>query len=292
MTTTSETTTRNDARSSPGTVLVTGGTGTTGRRVADRLRAGAHPARIASRAGAPRFDWHDRDTWAGTVDGIAAAYLAYSPDLAFPGAAETIGAFARFAVERGVTRLVLLSGRGEPRAQHAEELVQEAGAEWTIVRCAMFAQNFSEGVFAGQVMEGVVAMHVDDVLEPFVDVEDVADVAVAALTDPRHGGEVYELTGPRLLTFTEALTMIADVIGQPVAYVKVDVDDLVARLTRSGLPASEASLLVTLLDDVLDGHNSHLCDGVERALGRPAHDFADFVATAAAAGAWAAMEPA
>jgi uncharacterized protein YbjT (DUF2867 family) len=267
------------------TILLTGGTGTTGRRIAARLAG--HRVRIASRAGTPRFDWHDRDSWPAVLDGVTAAYLAYSPDLTLPGAAETVGAFARTAAERGVSHLVLLSGRGEQQAELAEQLVRDAGADWTIVRCAMFAQNFSEGAFADQVLAGAVALHVDDVPEPFVDVDDIADVAAAALTEPRHRNQVYELTGPRLLTFADALATIGEAIGQPVAYVKVRADELVAGLAAAGVAAADAAALVDLFGEILDGRNSQVADGVERALGRPARDFTAFVAAATAAGCWA-----
>ena len=273
----------------PTTILVTGGTGKTGRRVADRLAARGLSVRIGSRAGSPPFDWHDRATWPAAVDGVDAAYLAYAPDLAFPGAAETVGDFARFAVERGVRRLVLLSGRGEEGAERAERLVQQAGAEWTVVRCAVFAQNFTEGDFVGQVLDGAVAMHVDDVPEPFVDVDDIAAVATAALTEDGHAGQVYELTGPRLLTFGEALTVIGRAIGRPVAYVRVSVDELHAGLVAAGLPADDATHFIDLFTEILDGRNSSVADGVQRALGRPARNFDEVVAEAAAAGAWGAV---
>jgi uncharacterized protein YbjT (DUF2867 family) len=266
------------------TILLTGGTGTTGRRIADRLRG--HRVRIASRSGEPRFDWHDRATWPAVLDGVTAAYLAYAPDLTLPGAAETVGEFARAAVDHGVSRLVLLSGRGEQRAQLAEQLVQQAGADWTIVRCAMFAQNFSEGAFAGQILDGAVALHVDDVPEPFLDVEDIADVAAAALTDPRHRNQVYELTGPRLLTFAEALATIGGAIDRRVVYAKVSAADLAAGLEAEGVPPTDAAALVELFGEIFDGRNSHLNDGVQRALGRPPRDFGEFVAAAADAGAW------
>lgn len=184
-----------------------GGTGKTGRRVAQRLAARGVPTRIGSRSGEPAFDWEDRATWPAVLSGVRAAYLAYYPDLAVPGAAATVGDFARLAVQRGVRRLVLLSGRGEQEAQHAEKPVAEAGAEWTVVRATWFSQNFSESYLLDGVLSGRLALPVDGVPEPFVDADDIADVAVAALTEDGHAGQVYELTGPRLLTylFTEVL---------------------------------------------------------------------------------------
>src|SRR5919109_1200107 len=113
------------------TTLVLGGTsGKTGRRVSERLQARGVATRSASRSTAPAFDWGDRATWAPVLDGVSAAYIAYVPDLAVPGAAETVGAFAEQAVAAGVRRIVLLSGRGEEEAQRTEQLVAAAGADW------------------------------------------------------------------------------------------------------------------------------------------------------------------
>ncbi|WP_040592525.1 SDR family oxidoreductase, partial [Mesorhizobium metallidurans] len=179
--------------------LILGGTGKTGRRLAERLTAQGLPVRIGSRSGTPAFDWQDRSTWAPALDGVDAVYISYYPDLAVPGAAEAVGAFAELAVERGVTRLVLLSGRGETEAQRAEEMLKASGADWTILRCAWFSQNFSEGFLVESLLEGEVALPVGNVGEPFVDADDIAEAAFVVLTQPGHVGQLYELTGPRLL---------------------------------------------------------------------------------------------
>ena len=270
--------------SEPRPILVTGGTGKTGRRVAARLTAAGRPVRIGSRQGQPPFDWHDPATWGPALDGTAAAYLAYSPDIGFTGAADIVGDVARTAVTAGVRRLVLLSGRSEDGAQRAERLVQSSGADWTIVRAAVFAQNFTEGAFAGSIAEGILPMPVADIAEPFIDVDDIADVATAALLDDRHVGRLYEVTGPRLLTFTEALAIL--VPDCPVAYVHVAPAEMTAGLIAAGLPADEAAELVTLFTTILDGRNTPIADGVQRALGRAPRDFSDYVRRTAATGVW------
>ena len=164
--------------------LVLGGTGKTGRRVAKRLRARGLPVRIGSRSAEPRFDWNDAATWASVLQGVGAVYITYQPDLAVPGAVEAVWSFTKAALEAGVRRMVLLSGRGEEEAQRAEQALQDTGAEWTIVRATWFAQNFSEGFLLDAVLAGEVALPAGDVGEPFVDVDDIADVAVAALRKP------------------------------------------------------------------------------------------------------------
>jgi uncharacterized protein YbjT (DUF2867 family) len=191
------------------TTLVLGGTGKTGRRVAERLIARGVPTRLGSRSGRPPFNWEDRTTWAPVLQNVESAYVSFYPDLAVPGAAETVGSFAKLAVANGVRRLVLLSGRGEKEAQISEQAVQGSGSDWTIVRSSWFNQNFSEGAMLEPVLGGEVALPVGDVAEPFIDAEDIADVVCAALTEDRHAGQLYEVTGPRLLTFAEAVRELA-----------------------------------------------------------------------------------
>ncbi|WP_435651805.1 NmrA family transcriptional regulator [Kitasatospora purpeofusca] len=264
------------------TVLVTGGTGKTGSRVAERLTALGHTARIGSRTAPVPFDWADDSTWDAALEGVDAAYLAYYPDLAFPGAVETVGAFARRAAKAGVGRLVLLSGRGEEAAQAAEAAVAEAGTGWTVVRCAWFDQNFSESFFLDPVLAGELALPTGVAVEPFVDVDDIADVAAAALTEDGHDGEVYELTGPRLLSFADVAAELSAATGREIRFAAVSLEEYRAVLATVGLPGEFADLFSM----VLDGRNARLADGVQRALGRPPRDFADYARSAAASGVW------
>ena len=269
------------------TTLVLGGTGKTGRRVVQRLKARGLPVRVGSRAGDPPFQWHDPATWAPVLRNVEAAYVAYYPDLAVPGATDTIRAFAAQAVASGVRRLVLLSGRGEVEAQRSEEAVRDSGAEWTLLRSSWFAQDFSEHFLLDQVLSGEVALPVGSVTEPFVDAEDIADVAVAALTEDRHAGELYELSGPRLLTFAGAVAEIAQASGREIRYVEVPMTAYARALAEHGVPAEFVALITYLFTEVMDGRNAHLTDGVQRALGRTPRDFRDYARQAAATGVFA-----
>jgi uncharacterized protein YbjT (DUF2867 family) len=203
-------------------------------------------------------------------------YLTYYPDLAFPGALADIQAFCELAVSSGIRRVVLLSGRGEPMAEAAERAVQSSGADWTIVRCSWFMQNFSEGFMLDPVLSGVIALPSADVAEPFVDVDDIADVVVAALTQEGHGGKLYELTGPRLLTFADVAAELSKATGRDIAYVPVTVEQFTAGAREQGLPEEEIEGLIGLFADVLDGRNASLADGVRQVLGREARDFSDY----------------
>ncbi|QJW37148.1 NAD(P)H-binding protein [Cellulosimicrobium protaetiae] len=277
------------ASTTTGPVLVLGATGKTGRRVADRLDALGIPVRRASRSGAVRFDWEDEATWGPAVTGAEAVYVVYVPDLAVPGSPETVARFAALAREAGVRRLVLLSGRGEVEAQRAEGLVADAFPARTVVRCAFFAQNFSESFLLDPVLDGVLALPVDQVAEPFVDLEDVADVAVAALTRDGHAGRVYELTGPRAITFAEAVAEITAASGRDVSFVPITMDEFVAGLRAIGLPDDVVGLMRYLFTEVLDGRGTPVADGVRQALGREPRDFRDFAAREAAT--WSVRGP-
>lgn len=267
-------------------VLVLGATGKTGRRVVERLTLAGVPVRAGHRASEPPFDWDEPTTWATALDGAASAYISYYPDLAAPGAVEATSAFARLAVEMGVLRLVLLAGRGEDEAERAEQAVRDSGADLTIVRSTWFMQNFSEGDFRGQVLSGNVTLPAGDQVEPFVDADDIADVAVAALTEDGHVGELYELTGPRLLSFAEAIEEIANATGQEIRYAPVSVDEFASAMAAQNVPGEAIEIFSFLFGEILDGRNAHLTDGVRRALGREPRDFRDFVKDAAVAGVW------
>lgn len=265
-------------------ILVLGGTGKTGRRVFRRLADQGEAVRVGSRRGEPRFDWEDPTTWGPALRGARSAYVAYHPDFASPGAVDTVGSPAELAVRYDVSRLVLLAGRGEAEAELAEDAVRASGARLTVLRSSWFAQNFSEDYMLEHVLRGVVTLPAGDTAEPFIDADDIADVAVAALTDEAHIGQVYELTGPRPLTFSEAVAEIARATGREIRYVPVTTEEHAAAAARDGVPTEVIELLTYLFGEVLDGRNVHPADGVQRALGREPRDFAQYARDAAATG--------
>ncbi|GHH35774.1 NmrA family NAD(P)-binding protein [Streptomyces candidus] len=271
--------TTNENTEQNNTVLVTAASGKTGRRVAERLAAHGVDVRAGSRKGEVRFDWEDEGSWGPALAGADAAYVTYYPDLAAPGAVDAMRTFGRTAREQGLTRLVLLSGRGEPEAVEAESALREAWgspAGMTVVRAAFFAQNFSEGAMGEGVAAGEIAFPAGDTAEPWVDADDLADVVVATLTEPGHGGEVYDVTGPRLLTFAEVAAEIGRAAGREVRYVPVTVEQYASALQGFGLPEAEAQWLADLFGTLLDGHNATTTDGVRTVLGREARDFRTF----------------
>lgn len=270
-------------------VLVLGGTGKTGRRIATRLKAMGVPIRIGSRSSLPSFDWHNNATWDACLNGVAAVYINYAPDLAMPGATDAIQTLVDRAKTHKVRHLVLLSGRGEEEAQACERIVQDSDIAWTVVRASWFNQNFSEGAFVEMVQAGQITLPNVVTPEPFVDVNDIADIVVAALTEPGHAGELYEVTGPRMMTIADVATELSQATGRDIRYVPVPHGAFLTGLVESGAPKDAVWMLDYLFSTVLDGRNAHLTDGVQRALGRPPKDFADYARELAATGVWRAV---
>ncbi|MEM8493031.1 MAG: NAD(P)H-binding protein [Pseudomonadota bacterium] len=266
--------------------LVLGGTGKTGRRIVDRLRAGGHDVRVGSRSATPSFDWDNESSWEDCLRDVTAVYLTYAPDLAMPGAVDAIRGFVDLAKRRGVRRLVLLSGRGEEEAQACERVVQGSDLEWTIVRASWFNQNFSEGAFIDMVMSGAITLPAGEQVEPFVDVDDIADVATAALIEDHHIGQVYELTGPRPMSLADVAADLSNATGREIVYLDVPHESFIEEVKKSGAPRDVVWMLDYLFSTVLDGRNSHVCDGVQRALGREPRDFSEYARRTADTGIW------
>lgn len=266
-------------------ILVIGATGKTGRRVASRLEARSIPVRRGSRSSVTPFDWEAPETWAPALRGARAAYVTYFPDLAFPGAVEKLESLCETARDVGVEHLVLLSGRGEHHARLGEEVVRNSGVDFTIVRAAWFAQNYSEGYLRDPVLAGVLPMPGGDVAEPIIDIDDIADVVVAALTEEGHRGELYEVTGPRLMTFADMASDLSRATGREIRHIPISFEAFHETIAEAG-GAFVADVFTAIARETLDGRNAHTTDGVMRALGRPPHDFADFARAAARTGAW------
>jgi uncharacterized protein YbjT (DUF2867 family) len=275
-------------------ILVLGATGKTGRRIVDRLAAGGHPVRAASRSSAARFDnavrfdWNDETTWDAALTGATRIYLA------LPLTPVPVHRFIERAVEAGAQRLVALSGRGADTWQtgfgqdmvELEQAVQASGVKWTILRASNFAQNFTEDAFAELVVAGEVALPVGGVPEPFVDVEDVADVAVALLTEESWSGRIVEVTGPESITWGDAVARIAQASGRDVRFVDLPPQEYAALLASQGLPPEDAAVLDAMFAESRRGLLSEPTDGVRDVLGRAPRPFVDYVTRAAAAGAW------
>ena len=261
-------------------ILVISKNGKTGSRVNERLQALGYATRPVSRSTHPSFDWEKPETWRSAIEGTPSAYVTYQPDLAVPDAEPAIREFVRIAPEAGLKHIVLLSGRGEDGAQRAEEVLRSSGISWNIVRASWFFQNFSESF--------MLALPAGDTVEPFVDADDIADVAVAALAEPGHRNKLFEVTGPRALTFAQCIGEISEALDRPVKYTRVPIDAYIDTLRKQGVAEDMQWLLRELFTVVFDGRNSNVMFGVEEALGRPATDFKTYVQKTADSGVWSA----
>lgn len=268
-------------------ILIIGSNGKTGARVQQQLQALGVNTRGVSRSGTPAFDWDDQTTWRTAMAGTRAAYVTFQPDLAVPGAEQTIRAFVQLAIELGLQHIVLLSGRGEDGAQRAERVLQQSGLAWNVVRASWFNQNFSEGFMIEGILNGELALPANTVLEPFIDIDDIAEVAVAALTRPELHNQLFEVTGPRAMSFAQCVEEISAAVGYPVKYTPIPLDAFIGALHDQGAPDAMQWLMRELFSVVLDGRNSQVMTGVEDVLGRPATDFSDYIKKVLASGAWA-----
>lgn len=267
-------------------ILVLGGTGKTGKRVADRLKQQNIPVRIGSRNANPSFEWNNPSNWHEVLKGIKKIYISYAPDLAVPGSAEAITTLMEAAKIAKVQKLVLLSGRGEKEAQACEAIVMASGIDWTILRANWFMQNFSEGFFFDSIMAGEFVIPEVNAQDPFIDADDIADVAIAALFDDKHSKKIYELTGPRLISFEKAVATISSAIGRPVSFRQISMDDYVAMLREYQVPEDYVWLVQYLFSEVMDGRNESVTGDVKEVLGREPISFEEFVIKTNKTGTW------
>lgn len=268
-------------------ILVLGGKGKTGRRIAERLINLGHNVRIGSRSENPSFDWHQPAGWPAVLEGIEKMYITYQPDLAVPGAKEAIEALTKVAKQQGVQQLVILSGKGEVEAQRCEQIVLNCGVEATVVRASWFSQNFSESFFLEPILEGVVALPNADNPAPYVDANDIADVVVEILLNKGHNGKIYELTGPRLLTFADVTEEIAKASGRELRFIPITLQEYVGAMQEMELPDDVIWLIEYLFTHVLDNpENQIITNDVEKVLGRPPIDFSDYAAETVKTGVW------
>lgn len=268
-------------------ILVIGGTGKTGRRVLEKLRESGHQrVRSAARSVEPPFDWDNPSTWEATLTNVDAVYITYSPDLAVPASSAAISSFTSLASSLGVKKMVLLSGRGEREAQVCEEIVKATAREWTILQASWFNQNFSEGFFLDSILSGHFAAPRADTPEPFIDADDIADVVVECLLTEKHNFKTYQLTGPRLLTFRQAVDEIARATGRNITFEELTVDEYTNLLRSYQLPEDYIWLVSYLFTEVLDGRNSSVRNDLEQILGRKGKDFATYASEISRRNVW------
>jgi uncharacterized protein YbjT (DUF2867 family) len=268
-------------------ILVIGGNGKTGRRVAENLTQLGHNVRVVGRKTNPAFDWENTDTYDAALKDMDRAYIVYYPDLAVPGSRDAISTLTKKALEAGLEKVVLLSGKGETEAEACEEIVVNSGLNYTLVRASWFNQNFSEGAFLEFILNGVVALPMPEARIPFVDVNDIADVVSKAILDDSYNGQTITVTGPQKRTFKEVVEIMAEAIDKHIQFVSISIDEFKEGMKQAGLPDSYVWLFGYLFQEVLGNpENQEVSDDVAQVLGRPAIDFETFAKQTAATGIW------
>ncbi len=268
-------------------ILVIGGTGKTGRRLVKKLEQLGQNVRVAGRKTDPAFDWDDPNTYDVALKDIDRAYIVYYPDLAVPGAKDAIRTLTDKALKAGLDKVVLLSGKGEKEAEACEQIVADSGLNYTIVRASWFNQNFSEGAFLDFVLSGNVALPMPEAEIPFVDADDIAEVVAKVLVDDFYNGKTLTVTGPRKMTFREAVETIAAETGKKIHYHPISVEEFKDGMKAAGLPDSYVWLFGYLFEKVLGNpDNQAVSHDVQKVLGREATDFKDYVTKTLTTGVW------
>ncbi len=267
-------------------IVIIGKNAKTGVRVNKRLMELGFETRPVSRSTSICFDWKNRTTWPTALKGAKSAYVTYQPDLAVPYAESDILAFVEVAKAEGVEHIVLLSGRGEEGAERAEQVLINSGLQWNVVRASWFAQNFSESFMVEGILNGHLILPAGNTPEPFIDTDDIAEVAVATLVDPSKRNRLYEVTGPELLTFQDCVDEISKQLNKEIKFTSVSIDDYLNILKEQNVPEDYQWLLNELFTVVFDGRNSNLAHGVEEATGTKPTRFTDYVTKTIKGGYW------
>lgn len=284
------------------TVLVTGATGKTGRRLIPLLMRRGAAVRAASRAPAIAppgaepvpFDWAREGTYEAARKGVDAIYVVYGDPGVAGDPADQVGALLDGAADAGVSRVVLLSALGVDQAppgdamRRVELAVESSGIPSTILRPGAFMQNFSER-HRNRLVESIrerdeIAMPGGDGVVSWVSADDIAAVAAGALTEPGHEGKGYTLVGPEPLTMAQVAAFVSAAAGRPVRYVEIGRAEIRATFVESGMPPDVADSISELYVYALtSGAFGVLNDDVETVTGRPPVNFAEFAAGAAPA---------
>ncbi|WP_017589970.1 NmrA family NAD(P)-binding protein [Nocardiopsis ganjiahuensis] len=265
------------------TTLVIGATGTTGSRTAAQLSALGHRAKAASRRGADvpgaepvAFDWYEPATHAAALDGADRVYLI--PPVGDADPAAVMLPFLRQARTAGVRRAVLLSSSAIPEGGPAVGTVHQAlpdlFEQWAVLRPSWFMQNFT-GTHAHAASireEGTLWTATGSGRVGFVDAEDIAAVAVRALTDEHAPNTDLVLTGPEALSYDDIATAITQVTGRPVDHHRLSYEQMRDRLTAQ-VPLEFASILAGMDRAIAEGAEDRITDTVQRLTGRPARRF-------------------
>lgn len=256
-------------------IVITGGTGKTGRRLAQRL---GDRAVAVSRHSQRRFEWEDRDTFGPVLEGARAIYL-----VAPPGVSDLLPIMQPFleqALSAGVSRFVLLSSsaieEGGPLMGAIHAWLRRRAPQWLVLRPSWFMQNFSEGPHRQTLEQGVIYSATGEGRVAFIDAEDISAVAFEALTATDLTSGEMVLTGPEALTYAEVAEILGRQTGRQIRHQNLSRQQLAERHQQAGIPAEYAVALAALDESIAEGAENRITGEVERVTGRPPTRFADF----------------
>jgi ergot alkaloid biosynthesis protein len=267
-------------------VLVIGATGATGSRICAQLRRLGHEPRSASRhpasgsAAQIRFDWADPTTHDAALAGIDAIYMV--PPVLVADPTEMMLPFIDWALDEGIRRFVLLSAsaieEGTPGVGTVHQALRERAPEWAVLRPSWFMQNFAGEHFHATSLreEGLIVTSTGSSRVGFVNADDIAAVAVRALTDPEPHNTAHVLTGPEALSYGDAAKIITEVAGRPIKHLNATPARVRERMIAAGVPQDFAEILTALEEVIVAGAEDRVTDTVERVTGRPPSTFLQF----------------
>lgn len=266
------------------TILVTGGTGKTGSRVAEQLRARKIAPRIGTRSPQTgndvHFDWKDPSTFADVFENTAAAYLVAPADTV-----DSLGAMQpglEAALGFGTRRFVLLSAssleEGGPMMGAVHGWLRANAPEWAVLRPAWFMQNFSELHHRDPIRDqSAIYTATDGGRIGFIDADDIAACATALLVAPSIENTDYILTGPEAISYDVVAKTLSDHLGRQVTHHRLTVDGLAKRHRNHGLPEDYATTLAAMDGAIAGGSEDRVTDHVLRLTGRPPVPLSEFV---------------
>lgn len=266
-------------------VLVLGGTGQTGALVAGGLRERGVQVRTASRSPSDGdhavFDWERPETHDAALRDVDAVYLMAPAVSGDPS--HLMVPFIDRALSRGVKSFVLLSSSAIEEgptglgAVHAALRARAPG--WTVLRPSWFMQNFFDSrhhLARGLARDGRMVTATGQGRVGFIDVADIAAVAVEALLKPLNSAPV--LTGPEALSYDDIAAVLSAAQGRPLEHRAVTVDEARASMVAAGIPDAYAAMLAGMEDAIARGAEDRTTDAVLRLTGRPPRAFRDVAA--------------
>ncbi len=270
-------------------ILVTGAGGNVGSAVLEHLVDGGlpvraadiDPSRLPDGPEPVRLDLTDPATFAPALRGVHRVFLIRPPAIA--RVKPTLNVFLDAAVEAGVQHVVFSSVAGAEGNRiiphhRVEQHLMASGLDWTMLRPGFFAQNLATAYRTDLRDHDRIHVPAGDGRVAFLDTRDLGEVAAVILADPTgHEGKGYTLTGPHAVTFDEVAQLLSAELDRPIRYDRASILGYLRHLGRQGLPVPQRLVQTILHAGLRRGDAEDVDPTIERRLGRPARDLADYI---------------